>query len=195
MKVHKCNLTEEETESINKRLKHSEETDIVDNVEYYRTCKYGDWLLDHIPYGWRVYYKMSDIRRWFISTYQRIRYGVSDQECWSLDNTLSRFILPRLKHFKKMRRCTYPPDITPEEWENVLDELIWTFEYVLDDGETINPFPSLAKNEDFESYINRDRTEEETKEIEKWKERNEVLEQRKEKGLQLFAKYYQHLWD
>jgi len=104
---------------------------------WYRTNKYGDWILDHIAYGWRIYYKYYDVKRWFISTYQRMRYGVSDSECWSLDWTLTNFILPRLKHFKKINVHTHPPDITPERWEEILDELIWTFEYMHDEESSI----------------------------------------------------------
>ncbi len=86
---------------INERLEDSENTPLSEE-KWYRTNKFGDWLFDTVPYGWRVYYKCHDIKRWFISTYQRIRYGVSNEECWSLDATFSKFILPRLKHFKKM---------------------------------------------------------------------------------------------
>ena len=37
----------------------------VEDFEWYKTNKYGDWILDHIPYGWRLYYKYCDIRLWF----------------------------------------------------------------------------------------------------------------------------------
>lgn len=178
---------------INECLEKSELTDL---KPWYRTNKYGDWILDHIPYGWRVYYKYCDVKLWFKSTYQKIRYGVSNEECWSLDHTITRFILPRLKHFKNMKRHAYPGDITPEEWESILDELIWTFEYMSDDGETANPFPNLWKpNEDGKSYLGRERTEEEKELYRVWDVKHKELEERKEKGLQLFVKYYQHLWD
>jgi len=181
---------------INDRLIESENTSISDTTEYYRINKFGDWLFDTVPYGWRWYYKYSDIKRWFISTYQLIRYGVADEECWSLDGTFTRFILPRLKHFKKMNRCSYHPDLTPEQWENVIDELIWTFEYMSDNGETINPMPLLWKpSEDMREYLNREKTVEEKDRLNEWMKKNVELQQRKQKGLELFAKYYCHLWD
>lgn len=177
---------------INERLEESENTPIDSEVEWYRINKFGDWLFDTIPYGWRMYYKFYDIKRWFISTYQRMRYGVADEECWSLDSTFSKFILPRLKHFKKMNRYGYHPDFTPEEWENVLDELIWTFEYLVDD-ERMNPFPNFY--EDKKWTFDKEKSPEDKKLFDKWMKKNNELEERSQKGLQLFAKYYRHLWD
>lgn len=179
---------------INERLEESENTSIASEEKWYRTCKFGDWLLDKIPYGWRMYYKYSDIKLWFVSTYQRMRYGVADEECWSLDYTFSRFILPRLKHFKKINRNSYHPDMTPEEWEAVIDELIWTFEYMVNE-DLFNPFPlSSFKDKDFIT-LNKEKTEEEKQSFDVWRKKNNELEERKQKGLQLFAKYYCHLWD
>jgi len=181
---------------INERLESSENTPIESEIVWYRTNKIGDWFLDHMPYGWKLYYKYSDVKRWFISTYQRIRYGVADEECWSLDRTFTKFILPRLRYFKNMKRQSYHPDHTPEEWEHVLDELIWTFEYLDDNGETINPFPNLHKSsDDLINFSNKEKTAKEKNIISKWSKKNEKLEQRCQKGLQLFAKYYCHLWD
>ena len=178
---------------INERLVESENTPLSEE-KWYTTNKFGDWLLDKLPYGWRMYYKCHDIRRWFVSTYQRIRYGVADEECWSLDSTFSKFILPRLKHFKKMKRYGYHPDFTIEEWENVIDELIWTFEYLNEDEETINPMPQFIAERDI-SELNNKKTNDEQIEWDKYLKRTEELEERKNKGLQLFAKYYCHLWD
>ena len=177
---------------INERLEESENTLIDSEEKWYRTNKLGDWILDSVPYGWRVYYKVSDIKRWFISTYQRMRYGVSNEECWSLDGTFSKFILPRLKHFKKMKRYGYHPDFTPEEWEKVIDELIWTFEY-LNDDERFNPFPHYLG--DTEWLLNKEKTPEQKQSFDEWMKKHNELQERKQKGLELFAKYYCHLWD
>jgi hypothetical protein len=176
---------------INERLEESENSPLSKEIGYV-TNKFGDWFLDTVPYGWRVYYKCHDIKRWFISTYQRIRYGVSNEECWSLDATFSKFILPRLKHFKKMKRYGYHPDFTPEEWENLLDELIWTFEY-LNDDERFNPFPHYLG--DTEWLLNKGKTPEQKQSFDEWMKKHNELQERKQKGLELFARYYCHLWD
>jgi hypothetical protein len=147
-------------EVINERLEKSEDTSL---EPWYRTNKYRDWLLDHIAYGWRIYYKYYDVKRWFIDTYQRMRYGVTDSECWSLSHTLTEFILPRLKHFKKINVHSYPPDITPEQWNEILDELIWTFEY-MENEQKFNPVPPIEfEGGDINNYfknINREKTPE-----------------------------------
>ena len=145
---------------INESLEKAEDSAL---EPWYKTNKYGDWILDHIAYGWRIYYKYYDVKRWIISTYQRIRYGVSDSECWSLDWTLTNFILPRLKHFKKINVHTHPPQVTPEEWDKILDELIWTFEYMHDE-EKFNPMPTVmyvsSNMDDYFKNVKREQTPE-----------------------------------
>lgn len=180
---------------INESLEKSEDTSL---EPWYRTNKYGDWILDHLAYGWRIYYRYYDVKRWIISTYQRIRYGVSDSECWSLDWTFTNFILPRLKHFKKINVHTHPPDITYEQWHQILDELIWTFEYMHDE-EKFNPMPSVmyvrVNMDDYFKNINREKTPEQKQAWNDYVKKSKELEKRRKKGMQLFVKYYQQLWD
>ena len=183
---------------INERLERSENTPINYEENWYRTNRFFDWLFDTVPYGWRVYYRYGELRRWFISTYQRTRYGVSDAECWSLESTLTKFILPRLKHFKKINVNSYPADITHERWNEILDEIIWTFEYMNDD-ERFNPIPRIKDVIiDMNKYIdniNREKTPEEKQAWKEYFEKSAELEERRKKGMQLFAQYYFQLWD
>ncbi len=51
---------------INERLGKSENSPIDSEKKWYRTNRFCDWLFDTLPYGWRVYYKCHDIKRWFI---------------------------------------------------------------------------------------------------------------------------------
>ena len=162
--------------------------------EGYRTNKFGDWLFDTIPYGWRVYYKYSDLRTWVISKYQQCRYGVADSECWSLDYTFSRYMLPRLKHFKKMERYSYPPDVTPEEWENILDEIIWVFDYMLNE-DTYLPMPKSVSDIETIFDPNRPKTLEREMEWKEYCDKSNSFQYRKQEALKLFAKYYEALWD
>ena len=113
---------------------------------------------------------------------------IKEQELWSLDATLTDYILPRIKAFRKMKRQGYPAgliDVSASdgvgdgwdgwavvesnqeerelaEWENILHDIENAFQ-LLKDGET------------------HDRS----------KAQHEVII----KGLGLFAKYYEHLWD
>jgi hypothetical protein len=177
-------------------MNNQEKPVVIELPEFYRTTKLGDKLLDTIPYGWRMYYKYQDIRHWVIKTYQKLRYGVSDSECWNLSNTITSFVLPRLKHFKKMQRYAHPADLTPEQWEEIIDELIWTFEYMDNDGEVLNPFPQVwKKDENLWEYCEREKTPDEKEAINKWQAKCFELEARKRKGLELFVKYYDALWD
>ena len=58
---------------------------------------------------------------------QRLEMGFDESETWSLYTTISNFITPRLKKFKEVN-CAYPPELTPEEWDNILDKMIRSFE-------------------------------------------------------------------
>lgn len=165
-----------------------------EKFEWHRTSKWGDYILDHVPYGWRVYYKIQDIKRWFVSTYQRMRYGVADSECWSLDYTFTRYILPRLKHFKKMNRYTYPDGITPEKWEEILDEMIWAFEFMLDEDKFIK-FPETGIDFSDPESFNREKTPEQKQDWQRYLDESKKLQHRKKEALLLFAKYYESLWD
>ena len=78
--------------------------------------KYVDFLLDLIPFkwGWKAKYWPSEIRWWAKCKYQKIRYGVSDDDVYSLGYSTALFLLPRLKYFKKKGKtgipCCFLPD-------------------------------------------------------------------------------------
>lgn len=179
---------------INEHLSENENSPIVKETEYYRTNKFGDWLFDTIPYGWRVYHTYSSFRTWIISKYQQIRYGVADSECWSLDYTFTKFMLPRLKYFKKMKRYSYPSDLTPEEWESILDEIIWAFDYMADDEKYL-AMPRYDSDIESIFKLNKPKTIEQEIEWANYFDKSKSFHHRKENALKLFAKYYESLWD
>lgn len=167
---------------------------IVECGDWHKTSKLGDWIFDHMPYGWRIYDKYSQTKQWLISSYQRIRYGVADSECWSLSHTLTSYILPRLKHFKKINCHTYPNGITPEEWEKILDEMIWAFEFMLDEDKFIK-FPKTNIDFNDVTSFNREKTPEQKQDWTRYLDESKKLHHRKKEALLLFAKYYEDLWD
>jgi hypothetical protein len=63
-------------------------------------------------------------------TKQRLQMGFDDSETWSLFHTISRFILPRLERFREII-ISHPSDLTPEEWNKILDKMIRTFETII----------------------------------------------------------------
>lgn len=183
-----------------------------DDAEYYSVGKKVDWLLDHIPYGWRIYYKYRDARVWTISTYQKIRYGCSDKECWNLDVTLSKIIHTKLCYFKKMNRMGWPSrissdcgisntyeDLCIQKWEEILDEMIWTFDFI-NNPDKYAPFPEelMQKNTNSENLsedLNREKTQQKQQIWNQYVKKCEDLGVRKQKGLELFAKHFDSLWD
>lgn len=108
----------------------------------------------------------------FRSLFQRLRWGFSDDELWNLDRTIAKFILPRIKRFKKFRNG-YPDEllngdwneerekIAVEQWDKILDNMIECFEIIVSDDFFC---PSVEQ------------------------------ELKIKEGLKLFSKYFMHLW-
>lgn len=69
------------------------------------------------------------VKLWF----QRMFRGWDDADTWALDCTLAAFLAPRLRRFKELTNG-YPNSLTEQEWDNILDELIWTFEFIGSDA-------------------------------------------------------------
>lgn len=166
------------------------------DIKNYYVNKYVDWVFDRIPYGWRIHIAYKNIIINFKSAYQVLRYGVSDRECWQLSQTFTSFILPRLKHYKKMKRFGFPSDLTEERWENVLDEIIFAFEY-MNEPEIHNPIPKHwhYKPETLANYLAREKTPEEKQANKDYIAKANELDERMKKGLDLFAKHFNEFWD
>ena len=104
------------------------------------------------------------VTRWIRFFYQRRARGWDDSETWALDTSLSRLIVPRLKRFKELNDG-FPAELTEQKWNEILDEIIWSFEWFAGEKRW-----KLS-------------TEEEVKEL-----------MRAEAGIHLFAKYFDALW-
>jgi len=169
---------------------------IADEQEYYYVNKYVDYIFDKIPYGWRMYDICCNIKNNFVAAYQVLRYGVSDRECYRLCDTFTDFILPRLKHYKKMKRLGYPSEKTVEEWENILDEIIWTFEY-MKNPDIYNPIPEhwRYEPETLANYLAREKTPEEKQANKDYIAKANELDERMKKGLKLFSIHFNEFWD
>lgn len=118
---------------------------------------------------------------------------VSNKETWNLDYTIAEWILPRLKAYKKVT-IGYPPfdkklyaetkelkNITFEDWQNILDEIILGFEQIL-----IDPLDIAIDDKKLEF---KDETDS--------KIYSDICNERQEKierGLDLFKYYIQDLW-
>lgn len=56
--------------------------------------------------------------------------GFSDEETWNIDNTVSAFILPRLKRFREINNG-YPQGLSEKKWNQIVDKMIFAFEWNL----------------------------------------------------------------
>ena len=106
---------------------------------------------------------------------------IKEQELWSLDATLTDYILPRIIAFRKMERHGYPVEgplgeedkVSEEEWRAIEKRSMAEWENNLRSIELA--FSLMSKSESFE------RSNQANKDI--------------KIGLELFAKHYEHLWD
>lgn len=97
---------------------------------------------------------------------------IDPKETLSLDMTIAEFVLPRLKLYKKLNNGVPARLETIDEWNEILDKIIRTFEYLSDES------CNYCVDTDMPNWIE----EYNTRQI-------EVKE-----GLDLFAKYFQALW-
>lgn len=74
---------------------------------------------------------------WNLFEKQRLERGFDDSELWSLDKTISGFILPRLKSFRE-KHSSSPKNISSQEWNNIIDKMITAFELINSDKEDIS---------------------------------------------------------
>jgi len=116
---------------------------------------------------WEYHFKPSAIKRHIKHFYQHITRGYSDKQCWSLDRTFAKFVIPRLKTLKSLEH-SYSSDFSEmKEWHKTIDKMIWSFEFVL----------TAYGNNDYDSD-----------DVKGWRKKyNE--------GMHIFAKYYWSLWD
>ena len=79
-----------------------------------------------------IHTKVKGLKRSFKFLIQRMTRGWDDSETWSLDYSLGKLILPRLKRFRELN-IAYPPDMTKEQWDSIIDQMIWSFEFISSD--------------------------------------------------------------
>jgi hypothetical protein len=130
---------------------------------------------------------------------RKIKIQIDNYDHWNADHTLALIILPLLKQLKNNKhgssyvdnddvpehlrdspdevanaeQAGWVTDKHFERWDYVLDRMIWSFEYIVDDELTDEIF---YKNGEFD--------------IETYKSHNAKIDE----GLVLFGKYYRGLW-
>jgi len=192
-----------------------------DEKEYYTINKFWDNIIDSTPGGWRIYYKLCDIKRFFKKTYQKITRGYSDEECWNLDYTIAKFILPRLRHFKKnchtltWRRhkivngevvelveseMLEPTDektwLNSEEWDEVMENMIFAFEFILKEEEWSDKSYGVGFfDEPYDFISNVGKKNRKKFPIDPDYSMYEKARKHADRGMKLFGLYHNGLWD
>jgi hypothetical protein len=115
-----------------------------------------------------------DIKNEIKFGYQRLFRGYDDRWFWSISNELTPILIDCIKFYKK-EGDGYPKDFkNREEWVKILDDILLGFQ---------------IKKELYD--INVDEFESEDDFIKEYKH----LEKIKIKGMKLFSKYYDCLWN
>jgi len=112
---------------------------------------------------WWIRAKLGAVR----AAWQRATIGYAYEEAWNLNDYLARYALPRVRHLRD-NNCGHPVDMTMEEWQAVLGNIVYSLElYVAD---------AFGGVEDMLTY--------------------EVSQEpRYRAGLRLFGEHWQKLWD
>lgn len=132
--------------------------------------------------------------------YSRGDYRFKQKEIWNLSDTLAKVIHDGLVQFKKLNRYGAPTEFKSiEEWNQVLDQMIYSF----------NELSTEKKNSPLEQYFQDRMYQTDPMEfIEDLSEGKNPIDipdvvmeeelkykQKLDKGLELFAKYFEDLWD
>lgn len=129
---------------------------------------------------------------------------IAPKELWNLDYTVAKFVLPRLIKFKEnsLGFPGYDEADTMDKWQNILQKMIAAFEYIVTDDDWWIDDPRYDYSDGIHIEIDKDkktlfhfRIDDWAKEIEKNRDteqdrRNEAIKE----GLELFSKYFRHLW-
>jgi len=131
--------------------------------------------------------------------WQRLTRGWDESETWSLDYTVARFIIPRLKFFRD--NLHGHPDRTPsgkpltfEGWQEIIDKMIFSFEHIADESwedKFYMPDPDIPEDapmfDENGQYISR---------LKDFDKKGYMAVQKKiDEGIKLFGLYFRHLWN
>ncbi len=123
------------------------------------------WIFGSIQYyrpGWTT-------KRGLCFLWQKLTRGFSDDATWSLDRTIAKFTVPRLKRLRELE-CGHPGCYTEEQWDGMVDRMIWSLEAVIKDGEG-KLYEDCKTSEDYRK-----------------------IDCRMQEGLVLFGRNFQGLW-
>lgn len=105
-----------------------------------------------------------------VNLWRRYKKGAGCCDVFNADYYLAKKILPVLKEYRRQNDYSYPSELTQKEWKQILDDMIWAFQYKVDGEEPVNVNGKLDVKASIE------------------------LEKRAQRGYELFGKYFRNLW-
>ena len=174
------------------------EWDVRDKMIAERKASSVLWIIYYLLVHMYYWVARIDLRyearkiKWF---FDRGRKGWAANDTWDFHGYLARVTKEGIIHLKKYLNG-HPGDMTEKQWDDILDELIWTFDMA-----------DQVSEGDMHMYV-EDWTEEKNLEMKKtlddmaakkgyepYKYMSKAEWERMQKGFQLFVKYYFSLWD
>lgn len=141
---------------------------------------------------------------------QRKSLGCDQTEMWSLDYSVSKYIVPRLRLFKEFTEqnkmhAEAPYEFTEEQWIDVLNKMLYSFEQKIsteDDYSRLfdkyyGPFPDFEWEDlpDGTSQLKNNLKVLSAKEQKNFEKDKALIKKNINEGLNLFVKYFDQLWD
>lgn len=133
---------------------------------------------DSVKYfPWRLGFKIKNLYYQIKYGFQRMFRGYDDTEVFNTDLTFINRYLKILKDFSKNHHG-YPPSITNEQWDDILDEMIKHLSLMTEDNvetELKKGMPDSFKPD--------------------YKTVREIMDKHKDEFFKLFSKWFYNLWD
>ena len=158
--------------------KKIEEKDFYTSEEMKEIFAGKESFWDSVKYfPWRLGFKMKNLYYQVKYGFQRMFRSYDDTEVFNMDMTFIDQYLKILKDFRK-NHYGYPPSITNEQWDDILDEMIKHLSLMTED----NVETELKKGmpDSFEPD---------------YKTVSEIMNKHKDEFFKLFSKWFYNLWD
>ena len=188
-----------------------------DGLEERPIYKLRNWVYEHVISDDRTKRKNEGWFQGFCQwindhKHRKVKIKIDDYDVWNANHTIALIVLPMLKRLKELKQGSplvdlgdvpeelwplqlsgpnnnYTDDTVHKRWEWVMNELIWTFEQIVDDdseSQFYDHSESSDPNDDLMTQVGKLKIDREG--LAAWQER-------KDNGLRWFGKYYQGLWD
>ena len=158
--------------------KKVEEKDFYTSEEMKEIFAGKESFWDSIKYfPWRLGFKVKNLYYQVKYGFQRMFRGYDDTELFNMDMTFIDRYSKILKDFREYHHG-YPPSITNEQWDDILDEMIKHLSLMTEDNvetELKKGTPDSFKPD--------------------YKTVREIMDKHKDEFFKLFSKWFYNLWD